>query len=106
MQAQPLCFPPEKLGDQGLDHVGLDLFGEALTNNRRRNMAAAKPGNTGDFLIFLDQRVGLAVDVRDRNLNLNLALGAAFFCFSGAHNYLSKTAHGREGGAPLSRFMT
>ncbi len=78
MQAQPLGFLPEEARDQRLDHVGLDLFGKTLANNRCRNMAAPEAGNARHLLIFLDQRVGLPVDIRDRNLNLNLALGRAF----------------------------
>ncbi len=42
-------------------------------------MAAAEAGNARHLLIFLDQRVGLPVDVRDRNLNRDFALGGALF---------------------------
>ena len=59
-------------------------------------MAAPEAGNTRYLLIFLDQRIGLPDDVRDRDLHLNLALGGAFlgrvFGLSGAHNCLSKAA--------------
>src|SRR6267378_4703467 len=106
MNAQPLCLLPEVARDQRLDHVGLDLFRKPLANNRRRNMAAPEAGNTRYLLIFLDQRIGLPVDIRDRNLNLNLALGGAFFGravlgravldISGAHKCLSKAAAAAE----------
>ena len=56
MQAQPLGLLPEKSRDQRLDHVGLDLFGETLADNRRWNMAAPEAGNARHLLIFLDQR--------------------------------------------------
>ncbi len=100
MQAQALGLLPEVARDQRLDHIGLDLFGKTLANNRRGNMAAPETGNASHLLIFLDQRFGLAGDVRDWNLNLNLAFGGTvfrigdgfgrvFFGFSGAHKYLS-----------------
>src|SRR5271157_4401706 len=61
-------------------------------------MAAPEAGNARHLLIFLDQRIGLPVDVLDRNLNHDLAFRGAFFSFSGAHNYLSKTAAPAETG--------
>ncbi len=79
MQAQPLGLPPEEARDERLDHVGLDFFRKTLANNRRRNMAAPEAGNARHLLIFLDQRIGLPVDILDRNLNRNLALGGAGF---------------------------
>ena len=95
MNTQPLGLLPEVARDQRLDHVGLDLFRKALANNRRWNMAAPEAGNTCYLLIFLDQRIGLPVDIRDRDLNLNLAFGGAFLGravldISGAHSNLSK----------------
>src|ERR1019366_5281575 len=76
---------------------------KTLANNRRRNMAAPEAGNTRHLLIFLDQRIGLPVDILDRNLNLNLAFGGAFvgrafFGLSRAHNHLSRTAAAAEPG--------
>src|SRR6266478_3596000 len=101
MNAQPLSLLPEVARDQRLDHVGLDLFRKALANNRRRNMAAPEAGNTRYLLIFLDQRIGLPVDVRDGNLHLNLALGGAFLGravlgLSGTHSNLSKASAAAE----------
>ena len=66
-------------------------------------MAAPEAGNTRYLLIFLDQRIGLPVDIRDRNLHLNLAFGGAFFGravfgLSGAHSNLSKAAAAAESG--------
>src|SRR5260370_39094896 len=101
MQAQPLSLLPEEARDQRFDHVGLDLFRKTLSNNRRWNMATPEAGNARYLLIFLDQRIGLPVDIIDRNLHLNLAFGGvlfsgAFFGLSGAHNYLSKAAAATE----------
>ena len=69
-------------------------------------MAAPEAGNTRYLLIFLDQRIGLPVDIRDRDLNLNLALGGAFLGravlgrvvldISGAHSNLSKAVAAAE----------
>jgi hypothetical protein len=103
MNAQPLGLLPEVARDQRLDHVGLDLLRKTLANDRRRNMAAPEAGNTRYLLIFLDQRIGLPVDIGDRNLHLNLAFGGAFFGravlgLSGAHSNLSKTAAAAESG--------
>jgi len=69
-------------------------------------MAAPEAGNARHLLIFLNQRIGLPVDILDRNLNLNLAFGRAFFGLSGAHSYLSKADRGSGVGrevAPLRR---
>src|SRR5208282_1347815 len=99
------------------DHIGLDLFGKALANDRCRNMATAEAGNARDFLVFLDQRIGLPVDVLDRNLDLDFALGGAclrstlrgravlraFFDLSRAHNYLSGAAAAAESGGKRFR---
>jgi len=79
MQAQPLSLQSRRARDQGLDHVGLDLFRKTLANDRRRNVAAPEARNARHLLIFLDQRIGFAGDMLDRNLNLNLAFGGAFF---------------------------
>src|SRR5579859_1220261 len=113
MQAETLRFAPEKLGNQSFDHVGLDFFGKTLADNRRGNVAAAEAGNSRHLLIFLDQRVGLPVDVLDGNLNYDLAFGGAvfrraffgrtIFGLSGAHDYLSKTAMAAESGEKLPR---
>src|SRR5277367_5464147 len=111
MQAQPLRFLAEKPRNKRFDHIGFDFFRETLTDDGRRNVAAAEAGNAGHLLIFLDQRFGLSIDVRDRNLNSDFALGAAaaraflssvFFCFSGAHNYLSSAAAADESGENCS----
>ena len=64
-------------------------------------MAAPEAGNARHLLVFLDQRVGLAGDIRYRDLNLDLTFGCALFIcvfgsFSGAHNNLSK-AQNRKG---------
>src|SRR6266852_1324180 len=108
MQAQPLSLLPEEARDQRFDHVGLDLFRKTLANNRRRNMAAPEARNPRYLLIFLDQRIGLPVDIRDRDLHLNLAFGGAFFGraflgravldISGAHSNLSKAVAAAESG--------
>jgi hypothetical protein len=59
-------------------------------------MAAPEAGNTRYLLIFLDQRIGLPVDIRERDLNLNFSFRGAFFGFSGTHNCLSKAAAAAE----------
>src|SRR6202165_1086086 len=84
-----------------------------ISSERRRNMPAPEAGNTRYLLIFLDQRIGLPVDIRDRNLHLNLAFGGAFFGravlgravlgravldISGAHSNLSKAVAAAESG--------
>jgi len=108
MNAQPLGLLPEVARDQRLDHVGLDLLRKTLANNRSRNMAAPEAGNARYLLIFLDQRIGLPVDICDWNLHLNLALGGAFvgravfgravLDISGAHSNLSKAVAAAESG--------
>jgi hypothetical protein len=79
-------------------------------------MAAAEAGNACHLLIFLDQRVGLPVDILDRNLNRDLALGGAgfgrnfgrsfrgcaFFSIRGAHSCLSSAVAAAESGGNCS----
>src|SRR5271154_4895519 len=75
-------------------------------------MAAAEAGNACHLLIFLNQRVGLPVDVCDRNLNRDLALGGAclgrnfrgraVLDISGAHSCLSSAAAAAESGGNCS----
>src|SRR5208282_786296 len=70
-------------------------------------MAAAEAGNARHLLIFLDQSVGLPVDILDRNLNRDLALGGAFFRraffnISRAHSCLSSVAAAAESGEKCS----
>ena len=78
MQTQSLSLLPEETRNQRFNHVGFDLFGKTLADDGRRNMAAPEAGNACQLLIFLDQRIGLAIDIRDRDFDLNLALGGAF----------------------------
>jgi len=104
MQAQPLRLLAKEAGDKRFDHVGFDLFGKTLANNRRRNMAAPEPGNARHLLILLDQRFGLPAHFFGRHLDLDLAFGGAFFGrafvdVSGAHNYLSRRLRRPSGGA-------
>jgi hypothetical protein len=101
MQAKPLGFLAEEARNQGFYHVGLDLFGKALANDRRRDMPAPEARDAGHLLVFLDQRIGLAVDIRDWNLNFDLTFGGAFFAriffgFGGAHNSLSQAPAAAE----------
>jgi len=84
-------------------------------------VAAAEAGNACHLLIFLDQEVGLPVDVLEWNLDLNFALGGAaffdgtvvrrtvfdrrIFDLSRAHSNLSNAARrqSRKEIAPLRR---
>src|SRR6267154_486906 len=79
MQAQPLGFLAKEARDQSFHHVGFDFFREALANDRGRDVTAPEAWDTRYLLILLDQGFGLAVDVRERNLDFDLALGGAFF---------------------------
>src|SRR6516164_873175 len=90
MQPEPLRLVAEKPRDQRLNDVGFDFLRETLTDNRRRHMPAAEAWQAGHLLIFLNQRFGLTHDFFGRYLDLNLALGRAFFSFGGAHSNLSR----------------
>ena len=67
-------------------------------------MAAPEAGNARDFLILLNQGLGLAANFRRRYLDLDLALRALFCrlsCFCGAHSlpFKASAAAWSRGGA-------
>ena len=87
-QALPVGLFAEVARDEGLDHIALEIFGKTLTDDGGGHMPAAEAGDTRQFLIFLDQGIGLAGDFFDGNLNRDLPSGAAAG-LSGAHICLS-----------------
>ena len=87
-QALLVGFFAEIAGDQGLDHITLQVFGKTLADDGCGHMSAAEAGDARQLLIFLDQGCSLAIYFFDRNLNCNLPPGAAGG-LSGAHICLS-----------------
>ena len=78
----------EVAGDEGLDHIALQVFGKTLADDGGGHMSAAEAGDARQLLIFLDQGIGLAVYFLDGNFNRDLPPGAAAG-LSGAHICLS-----------------
>jgi len=74
--ARPLAG---RSGDEGLDHISLDFFGKALANDGGRHVATPEAGNARHLLVFLNERLGLPVHVRDGNLDFDLAFVALSF---------------------------
>ena len=83
-QALLFRFLAEVSWHEGFDNVGLDVFSEALPDDGGRDVALAKTGQAGQFLVFLNQRFGLAADFGGRNFDCDFA-PRAFFRFRGAH---------------------
>src|SRR6202034_2709299 len=69
-----LSFPPEVFWDQSLDHVVLKAIAKALLDDGSRHMSRPKPRQPRTLLIALNLRLGLARNLRRRNLHRDLAL--------------------------------
>src|SRR5439155_4316091 len=71
-------------GHQCVRHIILDVCREPLPDDGGRYVTAPETWKPSHFLIFLNQRLGLAGYFLGWNLNLDLALGVAF-SFGGTH---------------------
>src|SRR5215472_1292036 len=89
-QAQLVGLLTKVTGNQGVDHVGLDVFGKPLANDRRRYVSLAEAWQAGQLLILLNQSLSLACYSVRRNLDCDLSLGTGTSIgFGGTHIYLS-----------------
>ena len=80
-QSLLLSFPPKVLRDQSLNHVILKPIAEALLDDRSRHMPRPKPRQPRTLLIALNLQLGLARNLRSRNLDRDLALNVFLICF-------------------------
>ena len=79
-----VCFLAEISRYQRIHHVVLNVCGEALPDDGGRYMPTPETRKPSHFLIFLNQRLGLAGYFLGWNLDLDLAFGVALG-FGGTH---------------------
>src|SRR6266496_6430375 len=84
-QAEPLGFFAEIFRNECVNDIILYVLRKPLANDGGRHMAAAKSRNTGQLLVFLDQRVGFAGDFLRRHFDFDLSL-RAYGGFSWTHS--------------------
>src|SRR6266576_2112568 len=97
-QALLLGLFAEIARNQSFDHVALEVFFEALFDDRTRDMAGAEAWQSRHLLIFLDNDIHFAGDFVGRNFDRDLALDAVLllrvggFSFCGTHVMTSRLA--------------
>src|SRR5215831_16549250 len=75
-QSKALSFLAEVLGHECVDDIVLNVLLEALADDRGGNMALAEARNAGEFLVLLNESIGLASDFLGGNLDFDFPFRA------------------------------
>ncbi len=81
-------FLAEVAWDEGLDHVALEVFFEALLDDGRGHVTGAEARQARHLLVFLDDHFHFASDIFGGDFDRDFAFDAVFFrvdCFCGTH---------------------